>query len=422
MFRKLVSNLAFSPTLIGQFSFYAKRLKKEEFTRQLSVFFVILALIVQSFAVFQPAESANASSSSDMVSGGLGLGDDRSLDNYLTPYDANTKYLHDTMNYVGITRDEIVSTQFTSFKVGKRLSWGFAPTFSYEQGERQYSIPNSDGQIVTTVYSRPLNLRMSEDTDVWGWVGHSSKIGWFAIMQSCGNLVTEITPTPPAPAKCALNPSLLEDDPNCKPCPGNSTLWTDDPACTPNLIKSKKAINSTQGSVDASSVIAKADDQITYTITIENNGLKATQAKFEDYLADTLEYSNIIDNGGGNLDKSTKILTWPETTLEANSKQTRTFIVQMLSIIPSTAKGNSNENSYDCIVTNTFGNSIDTKVDCPALKTVETTVAELPKTGASENMLFIGILLAITTYFYARARQMKKEIRLIRKSANTGII
>ena len=30
MFRKLVSNLAFSPALVGQLGFYAKRLRKEE--------------------------------------------------------------------------------------------------------------------------------------------------------------------------------------------------------------------------------------------------------------------------------------------------------------------------------------------------------------------------------------------------------
>lgn len=422
MFRKIVSNLPFSPALIGQLSFYAKRLKKEEATRRLGIIFIILALIVQSLAIFQPAESANASNPSDMVSGGLGTGESRSFSNYLAPYDANTKYLRDVMNYVGITRDEITSTQFTSFKVGNRLSWGFAPTFSYEQGERQYSIPNSEGQIVTTAYSRPLNLRMSEDTDVWGWVGHSSKIGWFAIMQSCGNLVTDITPPPPPPPKCVVNNELLASDENCKPCPGNSTLWIDNPACIPNIIKSKSATNTTQASKNASTVVAKASDQISYTITVENNGLKSNQLKLEEHLADVLEYSTIIDNGGGTLDKDTNILSWPDITLEPNSKQTRTFIVRLMDAIPATAKGKSNDTSYDCVMTNTFGNSIDVNVDCPTPKVIETVTAELPKTGATENMLFMGIVFSIAIYFYARTRQVKKEVRLIRKNANTGTI
>ncbi len=61
MFRKLVSNLAFSPALVGQLGFYAKRLRKEEATRRAGLVFVALALVVQSFSVFSPPESATVS-------------------------------------------------------------------------------------------------------------------------------------------------------------------------------------------------------------------------------------------------------------------------------------------------------------------------------------------------------------------------
>jgi len=37
MFRKIVSNLPFSPALVGQLGFYAKRLRKEETTRRLGL-------------------------------------------------------------------------------------------------------------------------------------------------------------------------------------------------------------------------------------------------------------------------------------------------------------------------------------------------------------------------------------------------
>jgi hypothetical protein len=60
MFRRIVSNLAFSPALVGQLGFYAKRLRKEESTRRLGLVFTALALIVQSLAVFSPPEAANA--------------------------------------------------------------------------------------------------------------------------------------------------------------------------------------------------------------------------------------------------------------------------------------------------------------------------------------------------------------------------
>lgn len=422
MFKKIVSNLPFSPALVGQLAFYAKRLQKEEVTRKLGLIFVALTLIVQYLVIFQPSESANASNATDMVLGGLGTGENRSFNNYLAPYDANTRYLRDTMNYVGVTRDEITNTRFTSFKVGTKYSWGFAPKFSYDQGERQYSIPNSQGQQVTTVYSRPLALALSSDTEVWGWVGSSKKLGWFAIMQSCGNLVTDILPPPPPPPKCETNPELLASDAACKPCPGNSTIWLDDPTCKPNIIKSKNAKNITQDIEDASKVIAKASDQISYTITIENNGLKPNSVELKDDLSDVLEYSSLIDNGGGSLNKTTGTLSWGDITLEPNSKQSRTFIVKILDNIPATAQGASEQTSYDCKILNTFGNSTTTEVDCPVPKVIETITAEMPKTGPGESVVFSSILLFVVTYFYAHSKQIKKEIKIIRKNAHAGTI
>ena len=60
MFKKIVSHLAFSPSLIQELGFYAKRLHKEEITHKTDLILTALALIVQSFAVFQPPEYANA--------------------------------------------------------------------------------------------------------------------------------------------------------------------------------------------------------------------------------------------------------------------------------------------------------------------------------------------------------------------------
>ena len=102
MFRKIVSNLAFSPALVGQLAFYAKRLKKEEATRRVGLIFTALALIVQSFAVFSPPESANASSPSNFIPGGV-----TSLSGYLSNYDANTNNIKDLFTVLGITRSDI---------------------------------------------------------------------------------------------------------------------------------------------------------------------------------------------------------------------------------------------------------------------------------------------------------------------------
>ena len=270
MFREIISNLPFSPALVGQLGFYAKRLRKEETTRRLGLIFVILAVIVQSLVVFQPAESVNASNATSASSGSLSLSDNKLLNN--------------------------------------------------------------------------------------------------------------------------------------------------------NIVKSKTATNVSQGFVGAISTTAFANDQISYTITVENTGLIPASTKLSDNLSDALEYATLIDNGGGTLDKTTKILSWPDVTLSSKSKQTRTFVIRLLEIIPATAKGSTNTSSYDCIMTNSFGNSIDINVDCPTQKIIENVAKELPQIGISENMVFAVIILVLTLFFYARTRQLQSEIRLIRRDISMGTI
>jgi len=263
MFKKIVSQLSFSPALVGQLAFYARRLRKEEATRRLGLIFVALALVVQSLVVFQAPEPANASNPGDMIPGGLGLGSARSFNNFLGPYDRNERHLQDIYNYFGITRDEITATHFATFTVGDKIGWGF----ENRAGAKAVSITDGNFQPVTTLYGRPLNIMNSRSDQIWGYLGHSSKIGWFAIMQYCGNLITDIYPTPPTP-----------------------------PPAPANIIASKKAVNSTQ-KIDASKKAAQANDKITYTITAQNTGGTAKVVDFSDNLKSVLQYAKLIDNG-----------------------------------------------------------------------------------------------------------------------------
>jgi hypothetical protein len=62
MFRKLVSALPFSPAMVGQLGFYARRLQREQFIRRLGLLFVVLAVAVQFLTLFRPPEPTVASS------------------------------------------------------------------------------------------------------------------------------------------------------------------------------------------------------------------------------------------------------------------------------------------------------------------------------------------------------------------------
>lgn len=194
MFRKIVSNLAFSPALVNQLGFYAKRLRKEELTRRMGLIFTALALVVQSFAVFTPPEAANAASSRDFIYGGVS-----SLDQFLRAYDKNQGNIKDIFTgYAGITREEITNTKLTTWQVGDTQSWGRKAVVSTAQGEVKHTIRNSSGNEVTNVYSHPQKIFFKKDTSRdYGWVGYSKKIGWFAISKACANLVTKKLPPPP---------------------------------------------------------------------------------------------------------------------------------------------------------------------------------------------------------------------------------
>ena len=86
------------------------------------------------------------------------------------------------------------------------------------------------------------------------------------------------------------------------------------------------------------------------------------------------------------------------------------------------AQGTSDPTSYDCRMVNTFGNSVEIKVNCPTPKVIEQTVTELPRTGPTENMIFAGILVSVVTFLYLRTRQLGKEVRLIRREVTAGTI
>lgn len=687
MFRKIVSNLAFSPALVGQLGFYAKRLRKEEATRRIGLIFTALALVVQSFAVFTPPESANAASSRDFIYGGVS-----SMTEFLKAYDKNQNNIKDIFTYAGVTRDEIVKTELTTWKVTDQLSWGRRPAVSAAQGETKHVVRDNNGKAVDTVYSHPQSVFFKPGARDYGWVGHSKKIGWFAISKGCANLVTKKLPTPPpkptalcsslsitpisrtsfrltsatsvkngatiaahtfsvkdnsgkqvagqtvkttntstsievtvpnpgtytanssaqssvgvldggncrknltvaplpvkditvcdlaaqkmitikedafnsqkhsknpkdcekpapvyvcqsltviqkdrthftfeseysvkngathesttyivkdangkqlykgsnpsytqakagtyfvevvvmvkidgksvqAPGSdckksftvtpeipvmekvcvlatkkvqsintkdfdstkhsrnlkdcevvvippCPVNPSLPSTSAECQPCPGDPSVWVKDPSCAAQIIETKSARNiTTQTNATESSV--KAGQSIEYTVTVRNDGTQEASADVVDELYDVLEYATLINGGTGIFDDSKKTLTWHVTSLAPGQEVTYAYTVKMKDTIPAMAAGTSDRFSYDCRMVNTFGNTITVNVDCPPTKVVENVVAELPKTGPGMNMMISAVAISVVVYFYARSKQLTKEVRLIRRDLNSGTI
>lgn len=395
MFRKLVSNLSFSPALITQVSFYAYRLRQEEVTRRMTVVFVVLALVMQSLAVFSPPDSANAASEQDLIRGGV-----QDLDDLLVRYDNNTDDIKDIYTTLGVDRSEIASAKSGSFNSKNNIyNISRYGQYSAEQGETSFSYKRSTGGVGVRFIS-PLHLsdtsssKKRNGTTYEAWVGNSSQIGWFAIMKSSASLATKGYPT---------------------------TITPDSTSATSAVVRSLKSVNTSQ-SVDATSAMAKPFDKISNTLTLHNTGTKTAQLPLSINLSDMLEYSTLIDDGGGTFNTTTKTLAWDPITVAAGASQERTFAIQLASTIPATPVGQSNGNSYDCIMSTTYGSNIQIPVNCPVVKGVENIIGDLPGTGILINVIFSLVVTTAAVFFYARTRQMKKEIKLIRHNLNSGTI
>lgn len=533
MFRKIVSNLAFSPALVGQLGFYAKRLRKEETTRRIGLIFTALALVVQSFAVFSPPESANAANGNNVIYGGI-----RDKNDLISMYDQNRDSaghtdLQQIYSYFGITRQDILNGTVTTFNSrDHNLSIKSVGRSTYEWQRTAHSIPGTN----TTVYESEL---YKFDTSPWtkqngsqypALVGKRASDGqWFAIMFGCGNpAYLTLPPPPPQPAascsslkitpinrtkftftakaaksngatisgysyvvkdstgnvvksqtvnsadvsnsftheftrdgnytvsvtvktsvgdktgpecqqpltvtpepRCPLNPDLVQSNPDCKPCEDDKSIWYKDKDCTSTYELNKTVKNVSQLVTDANNTTVKPGDRIEYRLSVKNTGNRTGTYTIQDNLADVLEYADIVDTGGGTLakkDASTPVekvgtITWPAIEIKPGQSIEKIVSIQIKATIPATPQAVGNIESYNCRLVNHFaGKDTILMVDCPAPKVVEQVVAELPKTGPAENMVFAGILIAVVTYFYARTRQMKKEVRLIRKDLNAGTI
>ena len=609
MFRRLVSNLSFSPALVGQLGFYARRLRKEEATRRLGLVFTALALVVQSLAVFSPPEAANAATPGQVgsanrcdvesvkpraqafeingneakvqfeIKGGKNCKVQLSANSFYapsidgTPYEKQILFDRKTETYTGpgihslkttlptndkskgcfyqldltygtynvtpvlgyghgalacaptaqvssatctsFTANKISNTRYTlratssttNAQVNKYIIAVTQPNGSvvektlqtsektalldydavtpgtYNAKATVYTTAGADsgpncktaftveGPATPTAVCSNIGVTIANRSQVY-LTGAAAVSGGatvrsytFVIKNAAGieisrvvvptsSLTAATSPidvtaagsytaqltiqtslgdrTDPActkpftivpPNVCSYNPTLPANSPDCQPCPDNPDIWIKDKKCTSVLINTKTATNLTQGNVKADTVTAKSGDKISYTITVENRGLVSGAVTMQEDLSDVLEYATIVDQGGGDFNAQTKLLTWPRTTLAAGQKQSRTIAVQMMSTIPRTNTGTGIPTSYDCKIMNTFGNTVNVNVECPTEKViVEQVVGELPHTGPRENMIFAVVLLSVVTYFYARSRQLGREVRLIRRNLNTGTI
>lgn len=194
MFRKLVSHISFSPTLIGELGRYAKRLRKEEALRRIGLIFTVLALVVQSFVTFAPPESANAANDSDLVHGGF-----KNRTAMLDACRNDTQGFRKLLDHAQITCDQLAAAkqgEIHSRVNGKDagwLSWNRTARLGLQKGETMMMVGDQK------IYVRPIAAFDVKNTTGNGsyydaFVGVNSQGKEFAIMMDCANIALKERP------------------------------------------------------------------------------------------------------------------------------------------------------------------------------------------------------------------------------------
>src|SRR5690606_31786593 len=103
MFRRLVSNLPFNPSLINQVGFYADRLRSETILRRMSFVMMARVVAVQSLAVITPPERSLAASSNHIQNGV------KTKNDILTAYDNPKSDIKDIYTRFNLSRADIAA-------------------------------------------------------------------------------------------------------------------------------------------------------------------------------------------------------------------------------------------------------------------------------------------------------------------------
>jgi hypothetical protein len=183
------------------------------------------------------------------------------------------------------------------------------------------------------------------------------------------------------------------------------------------LGQEKNVANLTQGlSGDAvrNSRVA-GGDVLEYTLyTLNSQNYDRANVTISDYIGDILDYASLdleaLKATGGKFDATTNKVIWANITIPANSKHKSQFKVTLKNPIPTTNQPSTVSTSFDCRISNQYGNEITLQVQCPVVKGIET----IPNTGPGTSIIGGMSITLIVGYFFARARLLSKELDIIR--------
>jgi uncharacterized repeat protein (TIGR01451 family) len=415
MFKKLISNLPFNPSLIGQLSFYSHRIHAESAVRRTGAIAVVLAMSLQLFAVISPPEQTLAESSQDIIRGGF-----TSRDQAVAHCKKNTQQFRDILAYYRVDCETLANAKTRNVR----------STDYNKQLDSLGRNPRGDTILRTGKVTDEYPVKISGKTyymgNLWAWDTYSHSTykvldmknldgKQIMIIYSCGNIVTIGKYAPPAPKPEPkpepIPPQQTEPEPEPEPEPAPEAPCENLEEC---LSLRKTAVNHTQALEDANKTTAEASDEITYTLYTTNT----SSATINDFIVtenmnDVLDYADITNMYGGEISDDNTI-SWPATTLLPGQTAENRVSIKVKSPVPQTPASLSDPGHFDLVMTNVYGNAINIELEPGISKTTEIITTTLPKTGPGETVAATVGLTVVVSYFFARTRLIAKELDIVR--------
>ena len=190
----------------------------------------------------------------------------------------------------------------------------------------------------------------------------------------------------------------------------------------PEVELHKKVTNETQNIQNANGTKAQPGDKLVYTLEATNLSDSVTIEGFvvEENIADILEYAKIVDLHGGEKDDN-DIVRWPAVDIAPGETIEQKLTVRVKDPIPQNNTSPSGPGSYDLIMTNVYGDTVNVELPPSVKKRVEiVTTTTIPNTGPGETLAAAFTITVIASYFLARSRLMSKELAIVKEEYATG--
>lgn len=366
MFKKIISQLSFSPVTVERLGEYAKSIRKRQHIHGWAILVLLLLITAQLITMSLPVNPVVQPTSNDLIPGGL-----PSRETVLSAYDNNSDGFKDTASLFSITRSNLASANMTDFCLKEASALYTTSRVPYLEA-KQVSTYEVSGE---PIYIQPL----SERHPVNGWCGISENGKTFFINATDGNIVS---------------PEL----------PNDRGIQT-------NLVKS----------LNVDSLNAQAGQSITWNLSIVNTTTGSISEDIWFAVGDISEYAHITNvSDGGSLVSSGSHILWPHLTIGPGDRLNLTVTGYIDHNIDLTARQPYNLHSYDCTLTASFGNTTNTTIACPIVKQVESLFHRLQNTNSSVVLTIYISIFALNLIAYLSLRLRSKELRIIRRQLNTG--